>query len=195
MADGGPVDRSRVMAEAAASFLDHGAGPGTLDDVADRLGAEPEAIHYWFDSEVELLGGLMKARQQVFLDSLISRFAELDGAGRKLRAVLELAVADHDATLWLELWRLALSDDRARQIRTEIVDRYRDLIRRLIEAGTEAGDFHPRSVDRATLTLIALVDGLSLQATIGDPIVSGKSMLEHSVTLCERLVGGTLEAA
>lgn len=188
------VDRSQVMAEAVASFRDHGAGSGTLDDIAFRLRVEPGAIHYWFENEIELLGALMKARQQVFLDELIIRFAELDGTGPKLRAVLELAVADHDATLWLELWRLALNDDRARQLRTEIVDRYRDLIGRLIEAGTEAGEFHPRSVDRATLTVIALIDGLSLQATIGDPVVSGRSMLEHSVTLCERLVGGTLEA-
>ncbi len=194
MADRMFVDRSQVMAEAVASFRDHGAGPGTLDDVASRLGAEPGAIHYWFENEIELLGALMKARQQVFLDELIIRFAELDGTGRKLRAVLELAVADHDATLWLELWRLALHDDRARQIRTELVGRYRDLVGRLIADGRDAGEFEPRSVDRATLTLIALIDGLSLQATIGARDLSPERMIELSVTLGERLVGASLEA-
>ena len=187
------VDRARVLAEAAESFREAGAGPGTLDDVAGRLGVKREAIHYWFDSEVDLLGALMKARQQMFIDELITRFTELDGAGRKLRSVLELAVDDHDATLWIELWRLCLRDDQARRIRTEIVGRYRDLIRRLIAAGRDGGEFEPRSVDRATLTLIALVDGLSLQATIGDRLVTPQTMIERCVALGERLVGGSLE--
>jgi AcrR family transcriptional regulator len=186
------VERSMVMAEAAASFRDRGADSQSLDDVAGRLGVDPEAIHYWFGSEVELLGALMKARQQMFLDTLITRFAELDGASRKLRAVIELAVDDHDATLWIELWRLSLDDESARMIRSELVDRYRELIGRLIAAGRSAGEFEPRSIDRATLTVIALVDGLSVQATVGDPLVTPTLMIERCMALAERLVGGSL---
>ena len=181
-----------VMAEAAASFRERGADSQTLDDIAARLGVEPEAIQYWFDSEVELLGALMKARQQMFLDTLITRFAELDGAGRKLRAVIELAVDDHDATLWIELWRLSLHDESARLIRGDLVDRYRELIGRLIAAGRRAGEFEPRSVDRATLTVIALVDGLSVQATVGDRLLTPTLMIERCMALAERLVGGSL---
>jgi AcrR family transcriptional regulator len=186
------VERSMVMAEAAASFRDRGADSQSLDDVAGRLGVDPEAIHYWFGSEVELLGALMKARQQMFLDTLITRFAELDGASRKLRAVIELAVDDHDATLWIELWRLSLDDESARMIRSELVDRYRDLIGRLVGAGRSAGEFEPRSIDRATLTVIALVDGLSIQATVGDPLLTPTLMIERCMALAERLVGGSL---
>ena len=186
------VERSMVMAEAAASFRDRGADSQSLDDVAGRLGVDPEAIHYWFGSEVELLGALMKARQQMFLDTLITRFAELDGASRKLRAVIELAVDDHDATLWIELWRLSLDDESARMIRSELVDRYRELIGRLVAAGRSAGEFEPRSIDRATLTVIALVDGLSVQATVGDPLVTPTLMIERCMALAERLVGGSL---
>ena len=186
------VERSMVMAEAAASFRERGADSRTLDDIAARLGVEPEAIQYWFDSEVELLGALMKARQQMFLDTLITRFAELDGAGRKLRAVIELAVDDHDATLWIELWRLSLHDESARLIRGDLVDRYRELIGRLIAAGRRAGEFEPRSVDRATLTVIALVDGLSVQATVGDRLLTPTLMIERCMALAERLVGGSL---
>jgi BetI-type transcriptional repressor, C-terminal len=189
----GTVERSRIMVEAVASFREFGATPEALDDLAVRLGSTRDAVSFWFESEVELLGALMKARQTVFIDALISRFAELDGAGAKLRAVLELAVDDHDATLWIELWRLSLHDEQARQIRADIVGRYRDLIRRLIAAGRDAGEFEPRSIDRATLTLIALVDGLSLQATIGDRLVTPRKMIERCVTLGERLVGASLD--
>ena len=181
-----------MIAEAAASFREVGAGPQTLDDVAGRLGVGREAVHYWFTSEVELLGALMKARQQVFLDALTTSFTDLDGAGPKLRAVLELAVADYDATLWIELWRLSLHDERARAIRRELHERYCDLVGRLIRAGTAAGDFEPRSVDRATLTLIALVDGLSLHATIGDRAAPPLLMLHRCIALAERLVRGRL---
>jgi AcrR family transcriptional regulator len=189
----GTVERSRVMVEAVVSFRQFGATPEALDDLAARLGTTRDAVHFWFESEVELLGALMKARQSVFIDTLLSRFAELEGAGSKLRAVLELAVDDHDATLWIELWRLSLHDEQARQIRADIVGRYRDLIGRLIAAGRDAGEFEPRSIDRATLTLIALVDGLSLQATLGDRLVTPRRMIERCIALGERLVGASLD--
>jgi AcrR family transcriptional regulator len=195
MAEGipGTVERSRVMVEAVGSFREYGATPEALDDLAQRLGTTRDAVHFWFESEVELLGALMKARQTVFIDELITRFAELEGAGAKLRAVLELAVDDHDATLWIELWRLSLHDQQARQIRTDIVGRYRDLIGRLITAGRDSGEFEPRSIDRATVTLIALVDGLSLQATLGDRLLTPRKMIERCVVLGERLVGASLD--
>jgi AcrR family transcriptional regulator len=195
MAEGipGTVERSRVMVEAVASFREYGARPEALDDLAQRLGTSRDAVHFWFESEVELLGALMKARQTVFIDELITRFAELEGAAAKLRAVLELAVDDHDATLWIELWRLSLHDQQARQIRADIVGRYRDLIGRLITAGRDSGEFEPRSIDRATVTLIALVDGLSLQATLGDRLVTPRKMIERCVVLGERLVGASLD--
>jgi hypothetical protein len=106
--------------------------------------------------------------------------------------VIELAIDDHDATLWIELWRRSLHDESARLLRGEIVDRYRELIARLIGAGRTAGEFEPRSIDRATLTVIALVDGLSLQATVGDQVVTPKLMIERCMALAERLVGGSL---
>jgi AcrR family transcriptional regulator len=186
------VERYRVIAEALPSFREFGAGPGTLDDVARRLGVGREAVDYWFDSEIELLGALMKARQRVFLDELNTRFAELTGAAPRLRAVIELAVADYDATLWIELWRLSLENDRARQLLAEIVGPYRSLIGRLIAAGRETGEFDPRSIDRATLTVIAVIDGLSLHATLADPAVSPPLMYERCIALAERIVGGTL---
>jgi hypothetical protein len=137
---------------------------------------------------------LMKARQQVFLDELNTRFAELRGAGPRLHAVIELAVADYDATLWIELWRLSVEDEQARQILADMVTVYRALIGRLIAAGRETGEFDPRSIDRATLTMIALVDGLSLHATLADPAVTPRLMYERCIALAERLVGGSLSA-
>jgi AcrR family transcriptional regulator len=188
------VERYRVIAEALPSFREFGAGPGTLDDVARRLGVGRDAIEYWFTSEIELLGALMKARQKVFLDELNTRFADLKGAGPRLRAVIELAVADYDATLWIELWRLSLDNESAREILVEVVSRYRALIGRLIAAGRETGEFDPRSIDRATLTVIALIDGLSLHATLADPAVTPRLMHERCIALAERMAGGSLEA-
>jgi hypothetical protein len=135
----------------------------------------------------------MKARQRLFVDELISRFTQLDGAGPKLRTVLELAIADYDSTLWIELWRCGLNDARAREFRVEINSRYRELIQRLITAGCEAGDFECRSTDRATVTLIALVDGLSLQGTLASRGATPQVMLDRCLDLAQRLVGGRLE--
>ncbi len=168
-----PDARSRVRWEdvvqsAAREIGQKGIAGLDLDAVAAGLGVEPEAVRYWFTDETEVLLSIMQIRQRWFLDEADTRLAAVPTHIEKLRALIELCVADHDVTYWIELWKLGLRDERARAARQNLIGAYRDLFARLIRAGQRSGEFAPVSPDQVALVMVALVSGLAVEATVGE---------------------------
>lgn len=158
-----------------------------LDDVGDDLGVAPGAVRYWFNDETDLLVSIMGVRQRWFLDQADTRLAAVKGHREKLNALLELCVADHDMAYWIELWKLARRDERARRARQELTGRYRELFARVIRGGQRAGEFGAVHADRAALVLDALAIGLSIDATV-DGDERADAMREALVGACECLL-------
>jgi AcrR family transcriptional regulator len=153
------MDGARRIREVGAERLD-------LDVIAADLGVAPEAVRYWFNDETELLISVMQIRQRWFLDEADARLAPLPTQTERARALIDLCVADHDVTYWIELWKIGLRDERARQARQTLGGAYRDLFARLIRAGQRTGEFAAVSPDQVALVLVALVTGLSVEATM-----------------------------
>ena len=165
-----------------------------LDNVRDDLGAAPGAVRYWFSDETDLLVSIMGVRQRWFLDQADTRLAAVKSHREKLSALLELCVADHDMTYWIELWKLARRSERARRSRQELTSRYRELFARVIRAGQRAGEFGAVPADRAALVLVGLVVGLSVDATVGGD-ERADAMGDALVGACECLLEADLRGA
>jgi AcrR family transcriptional regulator len=177
-----------VAMAAARAIRADGIANLDLDELAARLKVAPEAVAYWFNDETDVLLSIMQIRQRWFLDQTDARLAPLDSYTEKLGALIDLCVADHDVAYWIELWKLGLRDARARQARQTLRGAYRDQFARLIRAGQRTGEFPATvSADQVALVLVALVVGLSVEATVGD---AAKADRMHAV-LCgvtERLL-------
>ncbi len=153
-----------------------------LGELAESLGVGQDGIRYWFNDETELLRSIMQIRQRWFLDEADARLAPLATHTEKLAALLELCVADHDVTYWIELWKLGLRNERARQARQTLAGAYRDLFARLIRAGQRSGEFAAVPPDQVALVLVAMVVGLSVEVTVSDPENSrGRADAMHAV--------------
>ena len=191
-----PEPRARVSWEEAVQsgarrIRRDGIAALDLDDVRRDLGARPGAVRYWFSDETDLLISIMQVRQRWFEDQADERTAALSSHADKLKALLDLSVADHDMTYWIELWKLGLHDEKARHARRELTRRYRDQFARVVRAGQRAGEFAPVPADQAALVLVALIAGMSVEGT-----VRGDQALDdiHSTLLsaAERLLGTDL---
>jgi AcrR family transcriptional regulator len=158
-----------VAMTAAGQIRADGIARLDLDEIAATLSVGPDAIRYWFNDETELLLSIMQIRQRWFLDEAERRMARLDSHTEKLAALLELCVADHDVTYWIELWKLAVRNERARQARQELAGAYRDLFARLIRGGQRRGEFAMVPPDQVALVLVAMVVGLAVDVTVSDP--------------------------
>ena len=140
-----------------------------LGELAESLSVDQDAIRYWFNDETELLRSIMQIRQRWFLDEADARLARHATHTEKLAALLELCVADHDVTYWIELWKLGVRNERARQARQALAGGYRDLFARVIRAGQRSGEFAAVPPDQVALVLVAMVVGLSVEVTVSEP--------------------------
>jgi AcrR family transcriptional regulator len=156
-----------VAMAAARAIRADGIANLDLDELAARLKVAPEAVAYWFNDETDVLLSIMQIRQRWFLDQADARLAAVPDHVGKVKALIDLCVADYDVTYWIELWKLSLRNERARSARQTLRGNYRDLFARVIRAGQRSGAFAEVSPDQVALVLVSLVVGLSVEVTVG----------------------------
>ena len=143
-------------------------------------------------SEWELFVGVVERDEHRFFDLLGSAIAAGTTPGERLLAVIEACVVDYDWGEWIELWSLALRDERARELRERLDTAFRARIKDLIEEGRSAGAFQVADSAQAALTIAAAIDALAVEATLGDDTVSPNLMFGAIAMIASRLVGAEL---
>jgi AcrR family transcriptional regulator len=189
------IRRPQILEAAAQVIRERGIGAARIADVADRAGTSGPAILYWFDSKDELLGEALSFAEDRFYEDLTGRLADLEDPAERLRTLIEASVDDYDWTLWMELWTRALRDQGTAERRQHLDDRWREEIIREVRAGQARGLFATEDgPERVAVLLSSLLDGLAVQATLGDAAVQPARMRELTVEIAERLLGAELPA-
>jgi TetR/AcrR family transcriptional repressor of nem operon len=183
------VGWGEVVGVAAQVISERGLTNLTLADLADQLEVDESAVTYWFQDPGQVLVAVMEIRNNWFLDEVRTRMTKLDTQTERLREFLEMSAADHQATFWIELWRLSSRDDSARRARQAMADAVRRTIAGIIRAGQRTGEFGAASPDKVALVLAALISGFSVNVTLGDPAVTPEVMLDTLLDASERLLG------
>jgi AcrR family transcriptional regulator len=177
-------------------IAERGVAATRIADVAERSGVSPPAVLYWFDSKEQLLAEALTADDDAFYEDLSERLAEAATPGERMVTLIETAAegAD-DFSLWMELWTWALRDADLRAARERFDARWRAAIETVVAAGVAAGEFGA-DVDpaQAALAIAALIDGLTVQAALGDPEVSVPRLTATVLGSAERLLGAELPA-
>ena len=91
-----------------------------------------------------------------------------------------------DVALWVELWSRALRDDAAARKRAALDRRWRRTIGDIVREGQQAGEFLPIDVDRFSMLLTSLLDGLALQHLLDDPEASYEQARDICVDITRR---------
>ena len=189
------VNWGDVVGVAARMISEQGLANLKLADLAARLKADESAVTYWFQDSGQVLVAVMEIRNNWFLDEARARMAKRETQSERLREFLEMSAADHEATFWIELWRLSSRDDSARHARQAMADAIRRTLAGIIRAGQRTGEFGAASPDKVALVLAALISGFSVNVTLDDPEVSPEVMLATLVDAAERLLDAQLTPA
>jgi AcrR family transcriptional regulator len=163
--------RARVLEAARDVFAERGFAGASTDQVAAAAGFTKGAVYSNFGSKDDLFLALMDAEVAARVTAVELALAGTSDLAGALAAVgTELAVRDPSwQLLYLEFWQRAVRDPGARsafvasrrELRTrvaEVVERF--LATHPVHTGWDAG--------RLTLVLIALTNGLALEA-LPDP--------------------------
>ena len=183
-----------VVMAGAEIIMERGASGFELADLAERLGVETSEVSYWMGDPTEVLIAVMELRKNWFLDQARVRMSALPTQTARLRELVEMTVVDRESTFWIELWKQALRDERARQSRQSLSDEYRKTVAGIIRAGQKSGEFGSASPDKVALVLSALLTGFSVSLTLKDAAVTQESMFNMILDACEKLLSADLRA-
>jgi AcrR family transcriptional regulator len=193
------IRRPQILAAAAEVIAERGVAATRIADVAERCGVSPPAVLYWFDSKEKLLAEALTADDDRFYEELGERLAGEATPRERMVALIEAAAADADFALWMELWTWALRDADLRAARERFDRRWRATIEAIVADGIVAGEFGAGAgtdVDpaQAALAIAALIDGLTVQAALGDPEVPVPRLAETVLVSVGRLLEVELPA-
>ena len=142
------IRKPQLLGAAAEVISERGVEATRIADVAERAGTSPPAVLYWFDSRDELLGEALTFAEDAFYERFSERLAALADPRDRLLALIDASVSGEDWVLWVELWTRALRDERLREARQRLDDRWRAQIATIIADGVEAGVFADADPER-----------------------------------------------
>lgn len=172
--------RRRIVAAAIDVIVERGVAGTRVGDIAKRAGTSSGLVIYHFGS----LDGVLAEAVHSVEDDFFARFAAAvpvdAGAVERLRVTGELA-ADVDNLetwrLWLELWVRSLRDERTREQQAAFDSAFRAHLLETLRRGVDEGVLRCADPDSAATRLAALLDGLAVRVSLGDPLVPAERMV------------------
>jgi AcrR family transcriptional regulator len=193
----GTADQRREqMLHAALEVISaRGYADTRIADVAERAGVSPALVIYYFKTKDQLLTEAIRHYEDNWYAVGQSRMAGLTTAAARLEefvAMSCLTEADPEPAdswqLWLDFWAQAARNAEVAGVRQKSDERWRQVISSLVQEGQEAGEF--RDIDAAdfAIYLSTLLDGLTIQIALEDPVVDSVRAFE----LCMHFVADQL---
>ena len=180
----GAQTRERVLDAVVAAVARDGIAQLSVAGIGSEVGMSSGHVLYHFRTKDALF---VEALRHVEASLDASREALHDptlSATQRLRRYVELYLptdrSDARWSLWVQVWGTSVTDPELRSAQLELDARWQDDLVRFVEAGVDAGEFAPASVEVAIEAIAALLDGIAIRLMTGDEI-SGVRAVEVAV--------------
>jgi AcrR family transcriptional regulator len=180
--------RAQMLRAALEVISERGYSDTRIADVAERTGISPALVIYYFKKKDQLLTEAIRYSEDSWYSAALRRIAELPTASAQLEELVAMSClpdADpepHDSwLLWLDFWAVAARDNEVGGLRQKADERFRDVIRTLVLAGQESGEFRTVDAESFAIALCSLMDGLAIQIALNDPVVDSTRAYEISM--------------
>jgi AcrR family transcriptional regulator len=165
-----PHERSgEILAAAAGLAVSEGLQSLTLRRVADALGVAPGLINHYFPVADALVAAafahIVGCERDAILTSLSADVSPVDQLRALLGSLLS-ETADAIALIWLDAWQASRNRPALREAVIGQMLAWQSALCALIGRGIRSGDFHAADPAQAAVRILALIDGLSVQAAI-----------------------------
>jgi AcrR family transcriptional regulator len=195
--DGMADQRREQMLQAALEVIVERGYPDTrITDVAERAGASPALVIYYFKTRDHLLTEALRYSEDRWYAAGNRRMAQIGTtAGRLEEFVAMTCLPEEDSAakdswlLWLDLWAQSARNTGVAAVRQKFDERWRETIRSLVQAGQEAGEFAAVDADDFAVTLSALLDGFAVLIALNDPQVAPARAFELTMRFAAERLG------
>jgi AcrR family transcriptional regulator len=174
--------RRRILAAAVEVLIERGFAGTRVADIATVAGTSPALIVYHFGSLDGVLAEAVRSVEDDFFDDYARLVPPGADAVERLRLTgvigADVGPAVGNWVLWMEIWVRALRDEGTRAIRQSMDARWRGHICEVLEAGVAEGVFTCADPEASAVRLVAVLDGLAVQVSLGDPAVPEDRMTD-----------------
>jgi AcrR family transcriptional regulator len=189
-------DRIELLRAARAVAAERGFYALRFSDVSEAAGVPVSSLQYAFGSRECLVREVLRTG---VADELARLGREIDAEPdpwSRIERFIRLGISIDDVKrreawlLWMQYWRAALHDEQLRAESAEVTRSWRTLIRQAVDDGVERGDFMiVGTAEETAASLVALVDGLSLQVLVGDRRLGPGRATAAAIGSARRILG------
>jgi AcrR family transcriptional regulator len=170
--------RAQMLAAALEVISERGYPDTRIADVAERAGVSPALVIYYFKTKDQLLTEAIRRYEDAWYAVGQRRMAELPSAAARIEEIVAMSClpeADPQPgsswQLWLDFWAQAARNEAVATVRRKSDERWRDEIAGLVLTGQAAGEFSSVDARGFAVALTAMLDGLTIQIALEDPVV------------------------
>ena len=172
--------RNEILETTCLVIIERGFAATRVSDVADRLGVSTGLIHYHFESKDHLLAEAFEYAASTDLARLDAELAAPGTALDKLDRMFRLytpADADSGWLLWIDGWGEALRSPTLKRISQDLDLQWQQRLEDVLRDGVDTGLFACPDPEGTAWRLAALLDGLGVQASVHEGLVSSADLL------------------
>ncbi len=185
--------RTQILRAARACIVARGYERVTVRDIAAAAGVSTgTVVHYFGDKERVLEDALLEKVQ----DTALAFRAALSGARtawERLERLVDASLPTNEEIrdewrLWLIFWGEATRNERLSAVSARQHSRWTRFLTRILAEGAASGEFANVDPVATAPQIAALIDGLAVQATLGNPALDADHMRHLCLDALHRLV-------
>src|SRR4051812_29557473 len=190
--------RDQMLVAAAELIAERGFGETRITDVAERAGASPALVIYYFGTKDKLLTEALRFSEQAFYTAADRLLAGTTSLAPRLETLIRLTCVPQTADeipgawgLWFDLWAQAFRNPEVKRDRVELDQRWRTMVGDVVRDAVAAEEIQPVDADAFAVAFTALLDGLSIQVALEDPVVDPHVAFQVAMTFATKALGFT----
>jgi AcrR family transcriptional regulator len=192
------ADQRRVqMLQAALDVIVERGYPDTrITDVAQRAGASPALVIYYFKTRDQLLTEAMRYAEDAWYEAGMRRMAAIGTSAGRLEEIVAMTCLPEEDTepneswlLWLDLWAQSARNPGVAAVWQKFEERWRETIKSLVLTGQENGEFAAVDAEDFAVLLSALLDGFAVQIALENSQVPPRRAFELTMRLASDRLG------
>jgi AcrR family transcriptional regulator len=162
-----------------------------IADVAERAGVSPALVIYYYKTKDQLLTEAIRHYEDAWYAAAHERIANLPTAAARLEEFVAMTCLADSWQLSLDFWTQAVRNQAIATVQRNSDERWREAIAALVRDGQSAGEFSDVDAVSFAIHLCALLDGLTVQLALADPVVNGPRAFELTMHLVAGQLGFT----
>lgn len=188
--------RRDILGATATAIAERGLCETRIADVAEIVGVSPALVLYYFPTKATLLTESLIYLDRLFYESVAEKLATAPNAEEKLIILIEESCPrparagelPDSWVLWPATWEMARLDPALAAARARLDEAWRAQIVAIVEDGISTGEFAAVDAKDFSIQLAAMLDGLAIEAMLGDPTVDADRMSRLARSFARRML-------